>query len=114
MLRLWVFRKNAREKLTPISTNTGKSTRSKVIEAAEKRQDEVILLRMLCHPDLFAFDGKYYRSCYSHYISDRNVEASVDKMQEQPPSTNDKAFYKLAHEQTVLTKQTQRVSPLAR
>ena len=32
----------SREKLTPISTGTGKSTRSKVIEAAEKRQDEVI------------------------------------------------------------------------
>ena len=35
------------EKLTPISTNTEKFTRSKVIEAAEKRQDEVIRLRML-------------------------------------------------------------------
>jgi len=105
----------SREKLTPISTDTGKSTRSKVIEAAEKRQDEVIRLRMLCHPDLFAFDGKYHRSCYSHYISDRNVQASVNTMQEQPLSTHDKAFHKLAHEieQTVLSKKTPRVSTLA-
>ena len=106
----------SREKLTPISTSTGKSTRSKVTEAAEKRQDEVIRLRMLCHPDLFVFDGKYHRSCYSNYISDMNVEASGNKMQEQPLSTHDKAFHKLAHEieQTVLSKQTQRVYTLAR
>ena len=106
----------SREKLTAISTGTGKSTRSKVIEAAEKRQDEVIRLRMLCHPDLFAFDGKYHRSCYSHYISDRNVQASANTMQEQPLSTHDKAFHRLAHEieQTVLSKQTPRVSTLAR
>jgi hypothetical protein len=31
-----------REKLTPNSTDTGQSTRTKVIEAAEKRQDELI------------------------------------------------------------------------
>ena len=59
-----------REKLTPISTNTGEPTRTKVMDAAEWRKDEIVRLRMLSYPDLFAFDAKYYRSCYSHYISE--------------------------------------------
>ena len=58
--RLWVFRKT-RGKSSHQSVQTLESPQDqKKFEAAEKRLDEVIRLRMVCHPDLFAFDGKYY------------------------------------------------------
>ena len=53
--------------LTQITTWTCRNTRDKVLEAAKKRQDHTIYLRMIAHPDLFAFDGKYHRLCYAHY-----------------------------------------------
>ena len=69
-------REKKMNKLTQISTGTGETTRSKVLAAAEERMDEEIKMRMLCYPDLFAFDAKCYRTCYSHYISDRNIKAA--------------------------------------
>ena len=36
-------------------------------------------MRMLSHQDLFAFDAKFHRSCLSHYISERNIIAAVNK-----------------------------------
>lgn len=32
------------------------------------------------YEDLFAYDAKYHRSCYSHYISERNVKAIENKL----------------------------------
>ena len=87
------------EDLTPISTDTGETTREKVLSAAERRLDSKIHLRMLAHPDLFAYDAKYHCSCYGHYISELNIAAArrkVEKERSQMPY--DKAF-------TVLVKQ---------
>ena len=41
----------SRNKLTPVSTGTGQSTREKVLAAADKRQDNKIHMRMLAFPD---------------------------------------------------------------
>jgi hypothetical protein len=64
------------EKLTQVVTGSGKTTREKVLKAASAREDGVVYQRMVAHPDLFAYDAKYHRSCYSHYISERNVNAA--------------------------------------
>jgi hypothetical protein len=81
------------EVLTPISTGTGKTTREKVLAAAEERLDDVIHMRMVNHPDLFAFDAKYHRSCYSHYISERNIAAARKKSStERSTDMFDQAF----------------------
>ena len=69
-------REKKMNKLAQISTGTEKTARSKVLAAAEERMDEEIKMRMLCYPDLFAFDEKYHRTCYSHYILDRNIKAA--------------------------------------
>ena len=44
--------------LTQITTGTCRNTRYKVLEAAEKRN--TIYLKMIAHPDLFAFNCKYH------------------------------------------------------
>ena len=67
------------EKLTPITAGTGYSTRQRVLDAAEQRQDHEMRLRMISHPDLFAYDGKYHRSCYGHYITEGNIRAAKEK-----------------------------------
>ena len=54
-----------KEKLTPISTGMGKNTRTRVMQAAEQRNDTVVEMRMLSYHDLFAYDAKYHRSCYA-------------------------------------------------
>ena len=64
------------EKLTPISTGTGNSTREHVLKAAKQRSDEKIELRMMLYQDLLAYDAKYHRSCYASYISKRNIQAA--------------------------------------
>ena len=61
------------ERLIPTATGTGQSSRENVLAAAQERQDNKVHLRMLAHPDLLAFDAKYHRPCYSHYISKRNI-----------------------------------------
>ena len=55
-------------KLTQITTDKGETTRSKVLAATEDRMDEEIRTRMLCHPDLFAFDAKYHRITFRKEI----------------------------------------------
>ena len=69
-------REKKTNKLTQITTDKGETTHSKVLAATEDRMDEEIRMCMLCHPDLFAFDAKYHRSCYSCYISERNIRAA--------------------------------------
>ena len=88
------------EKLTPITTGSGKSTRQRVLEAAAKRNDEEIHTRMLTHSDLFAFDAKYHRSCYGHYISDRNIEAACSKAatSDKEQTCHEKAFHVVQNE----------------
>ena len=78
MFHMWWERQKTDE-LTPVSTGTGKATCSKVLAASEERLDEKVKLRMLSYPDLFAFDAKYHRNCYSHYISERNIKAAGKK-----------------------------------
>uniref|UniRef100_UPI00358F875D uncharacterized protein n=1 Tax=Myxine glutinosa TaxID=7769 RepID=UPI00358F875D len=104
----------SRNKLTPVSTGTGQSTREKVLAAADKRQDNKIHMRMLAFPDLFAYDAKYHRLCYSHYISERNITAAIRKSGEETMGTlHDEAFDELKCylEQTVFSK-TKTVTPL--
>ena len=100
------------ERLTSITTGTGKSTREKVLETAAKRHDDVVRCRMLTHSDLFAFDAKYHRSCYGHYISDRNIKAFCSKSAsangEEVTTCYDKAFQSVKSilEETVLSNKT--------
>lgn len=94
------------ESLTSISTGTGKTTRDKVLHAAQERADEEVQLRMQAYHDLFAFDAKYHRSCLAHYISDRNVAAAKRKhLNEEKVSIHDKAFDALIEQidQTLLS-----------
>lgn len=94
------------ERLTPITTGTGKNTRDKVLHAAIEREDEVMQFRLLAHEDLFAFDAKCHRSCLAHYISERNVSAAKRKsLSEKQMSDHDKAFHMLTEEidQTLLS-----------
>ena len=102
----------SRENLTHISPDTGQSTPEKVLDVAVSRHDDAIRWCMLFYPDLFAFDAKHHRSCYSHYkyrnISKRNIQAvSVTAQQEPDISIFEKAFHKLAEDiaQTVLSKE---------
>ena len=54
---------------------------------------------MLCHPDLFAFDAKYHRSCYLHYVSERNIRAARSKNESESNfSVYDLAFKELTVE----------------
>lgn len=95
-----------KEKLTKVSTGTGSSTRQRIIEAALERQDNEIHMRMLSHPDLFAYDARYHRSCYSCYVSDRNIKAVQSKAAaHRSMSEFDKAFLSLGKEieKTVLS-----------
>lgn len=36
------------------------------------------------YEDLFTYDAKYHRSCYSHYISQRNIKAIKNKLKKTP------------------------------
>ena len=92
-------REKKTNKRTQITTDKGETTRSKVLAVAEDRMDEEIRMRMLCHPDLFAFDAKYHRSCYSHYISKRNIRAARSKNESESNfSVYDLAFKELTVE----------------
>lgn len=63
------------EKLIPISTGTGESTRRNVLHAAAARKDEEIKLRMTADPDLFAHDAKYRQNVIQH-TSKRNSDTA--------------------------------------
>ena len=98
-----------KEKLTNITTSTWASTRERIIAAALERSDpdDKIHMRMLSYPDLFAYDAKYHRSCYSRYVSQRNIKADRTKAETQK-SLNDyeKAVLCLSEEieNTILSK----------
>ena len=93
--------------MTNVTTGTGASTRERILAACLERQDDTIHMRMLSYPDLFAYDAKYHRSCYSRYVSPRNVKAERT-MAESEKSLNDydKAFLCLREEieNTILSK----------
>lgn len=51
---------------------------------------------MLSYPDLFAYDAKYHRVCYSHYISELNIKSAQRKSGETVAKTlYDDAFDEL-------------------
>ena len=96
-----------KEKLTNVTTGTGASTRERILAACLERQDDTIHMRMLSYPDLFAYDAKYHRSCYSRYVSPRNVKAERTKAEsEKSLNDYDKAFLCLSEEieNTILSK----------
>ena len=81
------------EKLSRTSTGTGCSTRIKVLDSARQRGDDTVMMRMIAHEDLFAYDAKYHRGCLSHYISERNIQAAIKKnIGEKSQSFYDEAF----------------------
>ena len=57
-------------------------------------------MRMLAYPDLFAMDAKYHRSCYSHYISERNIKVAKSKAAsfDTQLANKDDAFERLCEE----------------
>ena len=96
------------EKLTQITTGTGDGTRNKVLSAASSRGDDTVKPRLIAHQDLFAYDAKYYRSCYSTYISDRNIKAARrKKASDTMNGISDKAFRDIVDdlERSVLSSQ---------
>jgi len=101
-----------KEKLTCVSTGTGSSTGERIIKAALDRKDDEIHMRMLSHPDLFAYDAKYRRSCYSRCVSDRNIKADQSKAEAQTSLSDvDKAVLRLGDEieKTALSKAKDRM-----
>lgn len=86
------------EKLTQIATGKGEDTRLKVLAAASSRDDNVVNMRMTAHPDLFAYDAKYHRSCYAAYISERNVTAAKRKSKDSTDPSNDPEFLEITKE----------------
>lgn len=77
-------------------TDTGKSTRDKVLHAVSERQDEVIQHWLIAYPDLFAYDAKYHKSCLAHYISELNITAARRKKEsDHQIGIHDKVFIKL-------------------
>ncbi|XP_014680008.1 PREDICTED: uncharacterized protein LOC106819957 [Priapulus caudatus] len=88
-----------KEKLTNITTGTGASTHDRIIAASLERLDDMIHMRMLSYQDLFAYDAKYHRSCYSRYVSPRNIKAERAKAERQKSLNDyDKAFLCLSEE----------------
>lgn len=93
--------------LTPISTGDGEKTRQRMLDASEKRNDREMHLRILAHTDFFAKDAKYHRTCYSEYISERNINAAR-RRNSTSLTDHDIAFTELCKdiEDTVLSKKT--------
>ena len=50
-----------------------------MLQAAEKRRDQGMLLRMLFYTDLYSSVEKCHSSFYGHYISERNVKVAAEK-----------------------------------
>lgn len=47
------------------------------------------MISKLCgYEDLFAFDAKYHKLCYSHYISERNIKSHKNKKTVSNATTN--------------------------
>lgn len=96
------------ENVTSISTGTGLSTQVKVLDAARRREDNMVMTRMLAHEDLFAYDAKYHRSCLSMFISERNIQAAINKADgaKKDSSVYEQAFRLIVDyiESTVLSK----------
>ena len=60
-----------------------KNMYTKLLEVAELREDEEMLLRLrgVPHGDLVAIEARYHRKkgCYTRYVSYRNISASVNQ-----------------------------------
>ena len=64
-------------------------------------------MRMLSITDLFAYDGKYHKTSYGHYVSERNIKAAREKAEAQKSlSDYDRAVLYLGEEmeKSVLSK----------
>lgn len=94
--------KSGTEKLTQISTGSGQTTHEKTLRAAIERHDETVRVRMLAYPDLFAYDAKYHRSCYSTFITPRNIQAAgskfVDLQSKLAETPQERGFRQLCEE----------------
>lgn len=71
-----------------IFIGTGKATYQKIISAARNRNDIDMISKLSGYEDLFAFDAKYHKSCYSQYISKRNINAHKNKKTARNITTN--------------------------
>lgn len=43
------------------------------------RNDPQMISKLSAYKDLFAYDAKYHKTCYSHYISSRNIKSEQNK-----------------------------------
>ncbi|CAG9760430.1 unnamed protein product [Ceutorhynchus assimilis] len=86
--------KQKKEKLTSVQTGSGKNTFKKIIEAAKEKNDISMISKLCGFEDLFAYDAKYHKSCYTHSISRRNIQATKNEMKkssDQLPQTLSKS-----------------------
>lgn len=60
-------------------SGSGKATHDNIMKAARDRNDIHMISKLSGFEDLFAFDAKYHKSCYSHYISKRNINSHKNK-----------------------------------
>ena len=71
------------DKIMMVTSGTAQITREEVLSLSAARQDDLVLYRILSHTDLSVNNDKYYRSCYSNYISDSNIASGQRKRQMQ-------------------------------
>lgn len=43
-----------------------------------------MISKLTGYEDLFAYDAKYHKRCYSHYISQRNIKSHLRMVQDKP------------------------------
>ncbi|CAG9773431.1 unnamed protein product [Ceutorhynchus assimilis] len=73
-----------KKSLISISAGTGSSTREKILETSILTNDSIIHRRMEFYIYLFAANVKYYQSCYTKYISERNMTSFTKEVNVLP------------------------------
>lgn len=66
-----------------VCLGTGEYVRTHILEVAKKRDDTDTISKLAGYEDLFAYDAKYHKTCYSHYISERNIRSHKNKMEKK-------------------------------
>ncbi|KAJ8941575.1 hypothetical protein NQ314_010349 [Rhamnusium bicolor] len=78
--------KNKRQ-LVSVQTGYGKSTYLKIMDAANQRDDIDMIAKLTGYEDLFAYDAKYHKLCYNHYISQRHIKSHI-RAKNNPEATH--------------------------
>ncbi|CAG9764511.1 unnamed protein product [Ceutorhynchus assimilis] len=64
-------------RLNQFVEGTGASTRNNILEAAKNRNDTEMISLLANYLDLFAYNCKYHKTCYSQYVSERNIKSKI-------------------------------------